>query len=175
LCIVAYFQMSGLLMHLVHSRLALLVAASSGLALVTLVYLIRGVEGWRSKNLFRHSTLAVSEARPAEENTYFSVIHVDLVPLLEVGLWEESAQIDFLVPCLIAVVKRSVRTSDRVEVSQQKLQIFLSSDGAWHHRCLVEARVRARLSEFQSMFRLQYSIDGLPMRAERLKIAGGAA
>ena len=176
LCGVAYFQVSS--MHLVHVRLAVLVCTSTILSLFTLLYLIRCLESWQRESLLSKAL----EERPDLSATglnlgeFFSVIEVDLRPLLEVGLWEERTRAESLIGSLLVTVRGTVRAQDRLVVTNQKLSIYLSNgiDG-WQSRDIIEERIFERLKTFQSSYNLQYSVDGLPLEARELRGKVGAA
>jgi UDP-GlcNAc:undecaprenyl-phosphate/decaprenyl-phosphate GlcNAc-1-phosphate transferase len=178
LCGVAYFQLSAMIVHLVHVRLAILVCTSTILSLFTLLYLIRCLESWQRESLL---SKALNERPDLSANglnlgEFFSVIEVDLRPLLEVGLWEEKTRAESLIGSLLATVRGSVRAEDRLVVTNQKLSIYLSNGAeGWRSRDTIEERIFEQLKTFQSSFNLQYSVDGLPLEARELRGKVGAA
>lgn len=172
LCAVGFFQASALVVHMVHSRLAVLVAGTAVLGLFTLLYLIQCMESWQREMLLDRALTEKSDFTliGADTASFLSVIEVDLRPLLEVGLFEERSRAEYLLGTLLITIRQSIRAKDRLTVSDQKMKIYLS-DGikGWQNRTIVEKRVKGRLRDFQQLFGLQYSLDGLPLEAKEVR------
>ncbi len=178
LCAFGYFQFSALLVHLVHSRLALLITCSSALGLFSLLYLILCMESWKRKNLLAGATNSknMDISNMVNLETFSSFIEIDLKPLLEVGLLEEKNGAEQIVNSLVLMLKRNIRATDLLSVRGQKLHIYLEGGNkSWNNRAIVERRIRGELLAFQRMFHLQYSIDGLPLEAKETNFPAASA
>lgn len=173
LCAVSYFQLSALVVHLVHYRLAILVGVSAVIGLFTILYLIRCLESWQRSELLGYMVQDRRDLDPTriEGKTFYSYIDIDLKPLLEVGLWEERVRARELVHGLIETVQSSIRPGDELVISNQNLKVFLyGGEHTWNNRDVVKNRLYQRLMQFQSNFQLQYSLDGLPLEAKKTKL-----
>lgn len=169
---VSFFQVSALLVHLVHPRLAILVAASAVLGLFCLLYLIQCLESWQRENLLSRALPEDGDEIPlgAHSEDFASMIQIDLRPLLEVGLWEEKNRAEFLLGHLFSSLRRSIRKDDRMVVTEQKVKIYLTGgEGTWNNQHEVKERVRRSLGDFQLSFQLQYSLDGLPLESKEVR------
>lgn len=162
LCIVAYSQIMAIFINSVHFQLMLVTIGAFALSMFIFLFLLRSVEEWRAGNLVTtHGGLPVQVAPDQAEHT---VLTINLNPLLEVGLLEEKTEVGLILSSLSMMIARSIRKRDRVYFRGTQLCIALEGRTKTPEDCAVLVqRIRRKLSAFQELYGIQYSIVGLPV------------
>lgn len=165
LCVVAYSQIVAIFMNSVHFQLLLVAVCSFALSIFIFLYLLRAAEEWRARSILQpHASGVQAFAAASSSDSLQTVVTVNLKPLLEVGFHEERADVGLMLSSLTMLINRSIRARDQVYIKGTQLCIALHGEPKSDEACAkFVGRLRGKLSAFQSLYGIQYSIVGLPV------------
>jgi UDP-GlcNAc:undecaprenyl-phosphate/decaprenyl-phosphate GlcNAc-1-phosphate transferase len=163
-----YLQITSLSINLLDPAAAAIGIALVGFSIFSLMLIIRSIETWRIGRIFTNlGNVPELNASPITSKIY-SLLVIELDPLLEAGMSEEKSRYRELVYALQVMLKANIRMTDLLLMSDRKISIILSDfDGDEEG---VIKRFKERIQSFLSLYSLQCSLSSLPVSLEKRPI-----
>jgi UDP-GlcNAc:undecaprenyl-phosphate/decaprenyl-phosphate GlcNAc-1-phosphate transferase len=163
LCISFYLQVAALCLNFVTPVIALVGIALSFCSIFSLLYVVRSIERARVNQISAiHSTsLDLTRFEPA-------VLHIELSPLYEVGLFEEKERCTHLINSLEAIVRTMIGSHDELIRDRDRISVVLNgSMDSEETRNAIQTRFSKKLKAFSELVDLQTSLSSLPISVTR--------
>jgi hypothetical protein len=166
LCISFYLQVAALCLNFVAPGIALIGIALSFSSIFSLLYVVQVIEKTRVNRISASHGASAEETR-AEPTPV--VLHIDLSPLYEVGLFEEKERCTQLVNSLEAIVRTMIGTNDELTRNRERISVVINeSNDSEESRRAIEAKFSKKLAAFSELVELQTSLSSLPISVSSL-------
>jgi UDP-GlcNAc:undecaprenyl-phosphate/decaprenyl-phosphate GlcNAc-1-phosphate transferase len=170
LCISFYLQVAALCLNFVAPGIALIGIALSFSSIFSLLYVVQVIEKTRVKRISSSHANSPEEARPEPSPV---VLHIELSPLYEVGLFEEKERCAHLVNSLEAIVRTMIGANDELTRDRDRISVVINeSNDSEETRRAIQAKFSKKLAAFSELVELQTSLSSLPISVSRLREQG---
>jgi len=169
LSISLFLQVCALSINLMSPPTAALGITVVCFSISTLLFVIMSVERWRVRvlaNRLQENRIG-SDQSPVER--HYTLMKIDLVPLLEVGVFEEEERCQKIMSALELMIRSTLKRTDRLIITKNHLIIVLADLDYEDQQSLesVQFRYKEKITSFLELYNLQVSLASLPITFEK--------